>query len=354
MKKQRINPDNSQSGLVSIVVTLIIMLVMGLIVIGFAKLVRRDQRQTLDRQLNTQAFYAAESGINDARQDIKNELNAGRSIPEKSTCAPNASAPFNQSNVVDAARDITYTCLLVDPAPETLEYGNIDTSTSTVIPIKLENSADYITSLTISWQSKNGSTDFNCPGPSGGSSYPSLPASSSWTCGVGIMRLDLLPTDGFKTRADYTSQTFSRFLYPLAGPPGVTSVAYGGGQPDIQPVQCSATVSPTSPKHCSLTVTGLNTNSLYIRLKSVYISSVATIRCTSDAAPTPCEMEGTQILIDSTGKANDVLRRIQVRVPNVRSGIFPEGAIDTSGGICKRYVVVGNSSLSDPDGCGIN
>lgn len=349
MKKQQINTDNSQSGLVSIIVTMIIMLVMGLIVIGFAKLVRRDQRQTLDKQLNTQAFYAAESGINVARQDIKNALLSDAAIPEKPNCEPNEDPPFDKSNVVDAARDITFTCLLVDPSPETLEYGNIDTSTSTVIPIKFENPADpadHIKSLTISWQSKNGSTNFNCPG---GGAYPQLPPSPSWTCGVGIMRLDLLQTDGFKTRANYTDQTFSRFLYPLAGSPGVTTVTYAAGtQPDIQPVECSAT---GSPKYCTLTITGLNTNTLYIRLKSVYISSVATIRCTSDTGA-PCEMEGTQILIDSTGKANDVLRRIQVRVPNVRSGIFPEGAIDTSGHICKRYVVVGNSSLSDPDNCG--
>ncbi len=337
----------NQSGLVSIIVTLIIMLVMSLIVIGFAKLVRRDQRQTLDKQLNAQAFYAAEAGINDARQDIKNALSAGTPIPEKSTCAPNSSAPFNQSNIVDSARNISYTCLLVDPTPESLEYSNIDTSTSTVVPVTLKDTTDHITSITVSWQAKDGNTNFACPGSG---VYPALPASSLWGCGIGIMRLDLVPTDGFKTRADYTNTTFSRFLYPLPGSPGVNSVGYVGSQGDFVPVQCSATAVP---KYCTLTITGLSTTNLYIRLKSIYIASNATITCTT-ASGAACEMGGTQILVDSTGKANDVLRRIQVRVPDVRSGILPEGALDTSGNICKRYVIINNSSLSDPDSCGTN
>ena len=57
----------SESGIVSLMMTLVIMLVISLIVIGIAQLSRREQRQALDNQLSTQAFYAAESGVNDAQ-----------------------------------------------------------------------------------------------------------------------------------------------------------------------------------------------------------------------------------------------------------------------------------------------
>jgi Tfp pilus assembly protein PilX len=60
-----------QEGMVSIIVTMIIMVLLGLIVLGFAQLSRREQRQSLDRQLAVQAQYAAESGINQAADYVR-------------------------------------------------------------------------------------------------------------------------------------------------------------------------------------------------------------------------------------------------------------------------------------------
>jgi Tfp pilus assembly protein PilX len=59
-----------QAGMVSIMVTMILMVVLSLIVIGFAQIARRNSRQSLDRQLSTSAFYAAEAGVNDVRDLI--------------------------------------------------------------------------------------------------------------------------------------------------------------------------------------------------------------------------------------------------------------------------------------------
>jgi hypothetical protein len=55
-----------EGGFVSIIVCMIIMTILSLITIGFAQIMAREQRQALDRQLSSQAFYAAESGVNDA------------------------------------------------------------------------------------------------------------------------------------------------------------------------------------------------------------------------------------------------------------------------------------------------
>ncbi len=60
----------NESGLAAIAVTMIIMGIVTLIVVGFATLMRREQRQALDQQLSTQAFYAAESGVNATRAYI--------------------------------------------------------------------------------------------------------------------------------------------------------------------------------------------------------------------------------------------------------------------------------------------
>ena len=44
-----------QRGMASIIITMITMVIITLIVLGFATLSRREQRQSLDRQLSTQA-----------------------------------------------------------------------------------------------------------------------------------------------------------------------------------------------------------------------------------------------------------------------------------------------------------
>src|ERR1700761_8288581 len=63
---KRIRRD--EQGMVSILVTMIMVIVISLIVIGFAEVSRRNQREALDNQLSTQAYYAAESGVNAAVQ----------------------------------------------------------------------------------------------------------------------------------------------------------------------------------------------------------------------------------------------------------------------------------------------
>src|SRR5689334_20404193 len=86
IKRSTHHLDDRQAGMVAIMVMLILMLVISLIVLGFAQISRRNQRQSLDRQLSTQAFYAAETGINDAAEIIKNALAAGTTAADKPDC----------------------------------------------------------------------------------------------------------------------------------------------------------------------------------------------------------------------------------------------------------------------------
>src|SRR5690349_5561347 len=78
-----------QSGMASIVITMVTMVVISLIVIGFATISRREQRQSLDQLLSSQAFYAAESGIEDATAIIKSTLASGSTPTNKSDCTTN-------------------------------------------------------------------------------------------------------------------------------------------------------------------------------------------------------------------------------------------------------------------------
>src|SRR5688572_29540682 len=127
-----------QRGMVSILVTMLLMIVISLIVLGFAQVSRRNQRQATDRQLSSQAFYAAETGINDARNLIKGALATSTTIPPKPDCTPGSgpAAAFYGSltPALDAANNVAYSCLMVDPAPAELVYDGI-TNKGTIIPV---------------------------------------------------------------------------------------------------------------------------------------------------------------------------------------------------------------------------
>jgi len=315
-------------------VTIIIMFVVSLIVLGFARVVRREQRQALDRQLNTQAFYAAEAGVNYAVQEIK-DAGPTAILADKEDCEPGGDFPGAGGNYdVDAANNVEFTCLLVDPSPPSLKYDNIGTDKSQIIPIRSADGSN-IQSVTFSWED----TDDTTGGVVGCPSSPSFPKATSGfsTCGAGILRVDLVPTEGTFTRQDLIDNNMTAFFYPNDG--GGT-LAYGSAagfsnQGAVQTANCTV----GGLRLCSIRVNGLNAKSYLIRVKSIYKANALTITATTSAPGSTNEIIGTQAIVDSTGKAGDVLRRIQVRVPttNLSDDLFPEFALQSQETICKRF-----------------
>ena len=186
-------PDNTgrqqkQAGMVAIMVTLILMIVISLIVLGFAQISRRNQRQALDRQLSTQAFYAAESGVNDATDAIKTAVENGVAVASKPDCASTGGGFYSTNPVIDAGTNVEYTCLTVDPTPDTLVYSNVGMK-STIVPLIAESGT--ISRIDLVWQTKDDTLTptTNCPPALNNNVFISV---ASWTCGYGVLRFDLV------------------------------------------------------------------------------------------------------------------------------------------------------------------
>lgn len=349
MPLQKRNNDKNQAGLVSITVTLIIMLVLSLMVLGFARITRREQRQALDRQLSTQAYYAAETGIN----DVVNLMRSGTTVPENnSDCRATIDSYLAGRNRIDGPGGVvSYTCLFVDPSPPSLEYGSIDTNTSKVIYLRPEIPGP-INNITINWQDKEGGTNLS------GCNHPQLPPANSWnssgTCNTGIMRVDLVPLRPGLNREAMIDSTMTVFLYPTDDSVGVNSGPYTSGfgnQGNIINVNCNAT-----PKQCRYTInTGVPpANEYMMRLKSIYRSSAATITA-SRVGLGNLDLTGTQAIVDATGKASDVLRRIQVRVPiSAFNSPYPEFAVQAVDTLCKKFGVAPLDNYFPDGGTGPN
>ncbi len=350
-------PTNSarhsrEAGMVAIMTTMILMIVISLIVLGFAQVSRRNERQALDRQLSTQAFYAAETGVNDASEILKTAIDAGNPVEDKTSCGSTAGAGFYGSldPVIDDNNNVEYTCLLVDSTPPSLVYSSIG-STGTVIPVTA--ASGNIASLRLTWQSKDGTSTpaNNCPTSAASGT---LPAASGWgTCGYGVLRFDLVPTAGSThTLASLQAATMTTFLIPLRpAQPTTPSVNYStGGANNKVAVSCSNT-------NCQFTVNfPAPSNQYYLRVRSIYRTASIEVEAFSaiNAGGSVVSLSGTQALVDSTGKAEDVLRRIQVRVPlaGSSSNLLSDYAIQSNEAICKRFSVMDGLFTNDADNVG--
>lgn len=332
--------DNDR-GMVSVVVTVIIMLLVTLIVLGFARLVRREQRQSLDRQLSAQAFYAAETGVNDAIE----YLNNSPSIAPKTDCDPSALGANP-----DLGDGTEYTCVLIDVTPGNLEYSEISDESSTLIPVKSADGSD-IDSITFTWTEKDGGGDFT-----GCSALNSFSFPESWpaNCEAGVLRVDLVPRlDSNVTRDDILKNTFTGFFYPQNGG-GSNVINYTAGtQSNAGVIVGGNCDNAAHDNRCQVKVKtnalGLPGDAFYARVSSLYKVSSLTINA-EDNLGNSISLSGSQAVIDSTGKAQDVLRRVQVRVSLQSSdtlAVWPDYALDLSHGFCKRFGV--SASTISPD-----
>ncbi len=363
----------NESGMASILITMVTMIVVTLIVLGFAQISRRQQGNTLDRQLSAQAFYAAESAVNDARNVVNKALQTGKAIPAKASCNTNTddiaiygNGPNNYPTpvagssgvVLDSGQNVSYTCLLVDPSPSVLEQDGVGDN-SWVVPIASSTPYDEIK---IKWSpnpavtaspppapAPNPSTD--CPDSVGDLPPASSAASDFWTCGYGTLRMDLVPTSGALTGGTGGGSLFSKqmtaFFEPTdtSGGAGLGSIAYGGG--NIGKANfVKASCDMAAYNSCTATITGLSGTSYTLRLNSIYRNSDITVQALNGG--TPVATNG-QVLVDATGQANGVIRRIQVRfTANTVKGLVPRYAIQSTDGICKRFFI----SNGTPPGSG--
>jgi len=345
MRRQNLNIQKNQTGLVSIIVTMIIMVILSLIVIGFARITRREQRQALDRQLSTQAYYAAETGINDTIKAIKDKI-VDPTVEYTKKCDAVINLPGFPSNKLDGT-NTSYTCLFVDPSPLSLEYNNIDTNSSRIVPITAKDGGTVDT-ISIGWQAKDGKTDLtNCANPNPTNLPPNAPA-PGWQCDIGIMRVDLIPSASGLTRDNMVNNSMTVYLYPSSNSAASVGIPYEKGfgtQGRIAGVKCAA---GTGPRFCNFEISGLGQTGYMLRIKSIYKPSSATI--TANRAGAALELKGAQAIIDSTGKANDVLRRILVRVPLANfNAPYPEFAVQAVDTLCKRFAVA-TPAIYLPDG----
>ena len=336
--------NQNERGVVSMIVSVTIMIIISLVIISFARLMRTEQEQALDRQLSAQAFYAAEAAINDARKAFFEGA-----IQDSTQCTTGAGQPLSETQISDDSVS-KYTCVTIDSTPSELVYDSIGTDRSTVIEVRAFDDAgdpQRVEEIVIAWEDSGGSTDF----ASGGSTE--LPSKVAWGSRPGILRLEIIPLPFNGYDRDYLSDnTQTVFLYPSTTQ---ESYAWAGSQSDQGQIiggGCTAVIDPAAAsgryRHCQVTIGSLPLiagDSYLLRMRSIYKETSVTISAGLDGGG-EASFGDAQVVIDATGKSANVLRRVRERLPLSFSYDFPEFTLDIADDLCKRLVVEADGSVS--------
>lgn len=355
----------NDDGFASLVVAIVIVLVLSLITTGFAQLMRREQRSALDKQLASQAYYAAESGVNDALKAIQ----AGYNIA-KTNCGTTAGTDVdtsingnqflldNKVGINGANTGASYTCLLIRPDPLNLDYRPVDTFTPTTAEFVARDSSGNpspVTSIEVSWEDALGNNTFlSSPSDCSGRSFASA-GSLGWSY-TGLVNFQLIPVpNAHVTRDGISTASMTAYLCPnlgvanqAPGSLGYSANTTGSNNGAIISGNCNTSHSGHA-YNCSSVINNLgsltNQTTFFISIRSIY--SRSHVNVTAYNGSTKLTLTGAQTVIDSTGKAQDVLKRIQVRVPSGNTYDLPPG---TAGALICKQVESYPAVATDPDG----
>lgn len=316
-----------EKGFASIVIALVLIVVLALLTVGFAQLSRREQRNALDKQLSNQAYYAAESGVNDVAKALS-VIAADSSPPDKNKCLTSSQlSSYGLDPDVDTSRGVSYSCVLVDVKPQALLYTNVTPGSDRYVAFSTEPSP--LTSLTISWVSADGHTTY----PAATSGFKPLSGASGWGNAPAALKISITPVPtGSFGRSSLTGGMFTAYLYPSSVAGSVNYSASAGAQGKIVPANCHGTTGYT----CSVTIGGLNVpNTQAYILSMVDYYDPSNISVTGKSGVSTVSFIDAQAQVDVTGKAQEVLKRIRVNIPVHPSYKYAPGV--EAQDICKRF-----------------
>lgn len=380
MKGRTMGTHSKQIGAVSLFIVIFTMLLITIVTVSFIRITLQDQQQASNQDLSQSAYDSAQAGVEDGKRAIlqyqticANDMSANHKACSDAA-ATITSPSCNQGlagiqtvtggevkvqqtqSAGDVTLDQAYTCVTINL--QTANYlGSLDASASKVVPLVAPASGSFNT-VTLQWFSpqdvgaaNNYAVDLL---PFGSSVYPLV---SPWPANrPSLMRAQLFQVGSSFTLANLDasaptqSDANTLFLYPSATPANTTKLftsdshttpkAAGNGP---QAVTCKTDVS-SGGYACSVDLTlpdpiNGGTRVAYLRLSALYNKTNYSVTLSNSGSPV--KFDGVQPEIDSTGRANDLFRRVQSRV-DVTDPAYPDAAVDITGSLCKDFSVTNN------------
>jgi hypothetical protein len=377
-----------ESGAVSIFVVIFAALLLSVLTVGFVRLMIADQQRATNNDLSQSAYDSAMTGVEDVKRAIINYQNVCRTgtvaacsdlraritkqdvcnavVREENIITDSATSPDDevliQQSSGDAALGQAYTCVTL--GLDTPDYiGEVAQNESKLIPL---NGVTPFTSITVEWfTSKDaaGATAINVPAEKGGIAQPMLDQGSWPSDRPPVLRTGLMQVGSSFTLADFdamkgdASNANTLFLYPTQS--GNKNSSFKDRDPRASLDAKAPAIASSAPlqTNCSTSVTGDEgsyacsitldvpapidggTRTAYLRLTSLY--NATHFRITLNGT----DFRDVQALVDSTGRANNLFRRVQSRIDLLDTTFqYPDAALDLGGNLCKDFAVTAEGS----------
>lgn len=385
MNKQVRDINNRQKASVSLFIVIFATLLISVVIISFTRIMLQQQDQATDTDLSNSAYDSALAGVEDAKRallkyqslcasgdaiacnkslDLFNngKCNDAISILSDITEKDNEVGVVNGTDSVnDSKLNQAYTCVKI--LLNTPDYlGELLNNKSNIIPLVGEKP---FSSVRIEWFSADDvrSNAYNAVIASQSPWY--LPQSFA-TYQPPVMRSQLIEFKPNSTNlgaldgnVNGSSGSNTLFLYPNSS--GLSSLSYTSdsrmvGAKYAQSVGCVRNITTVRYSCTAMISVGSSIDSsvtnAFMRLTALYAKTQYRITLL-DGSGQPVSFNTVQPEIDSTGRADNMFRRVKSRVELTDINFpYPEAAVDVTGSFCKKFFVTNDpNDYYNPNDC---
>ncbi len=381
MKVRAMTMNNKQNGAVSLFIVIFTTLLISIITVAFIRIMLSDQRQATASDLSQSAYDSAQAGVEDGKRALLDyqaecakgqaECATAKALMGSTECnkalsklipggyVANQEVMVKKNLADNNVLQQAYTCVKINLITD--DYiGTLSKDGSKLVPLVGVSAFDTVQ---LEW--------FNAKDLSGSSTTidglslasPSLLSQSNWTSAAmpnrpSIMRSQLMQFGTGFTLADFEdvnssgqSNANTLFLYPSSILPGITNNFTENARKVASPgpvnIHCEGSLA-SGGYACKATLRlptpiGGGDRTAYLRLTSLY--KVAHYKVKLLNGITDVKFDGVEPSIDSTGRANDLFRRVQSRVEVVDTNFpYPDAAVDTTNTFCKNFLITDRAS----------
>jgi hypothetical protein len=377
---------NHQRGAVSLFVVVFTALLVIIVTVGFVQLMIRNQQQATQSDLSQSAYDSALAGVEDAKramviakkcandsappicQNIEAKLDSESCSTLSTIFEGSADSEERkiQQTVSDESLDQAYTCVkVIQNTPDYTRKG-LQPGKSHFIPLRVATGESF-DQVEIKWFTREDiSEDFNgdntLPIDESTTSFPPA-GSDAWpTSAPSLLRAQLIKTDGSFSLLGLEATGGSNnvrtlFLYPSIIGNNIPTSADPGFEGPLhsapQKVKCNNDKFSEGDYACTATIMLPSpTTSGYLRLSAFY--NKTRYRVVMKNGDTVVKFHGVQPEVDSTGRANDLFRRVKARVQFESTDFpYPEDALDLYGSLCKDFSVTNIAAHYSPGRCNV-
>ncbi|MBR0460929.1 hypothetical protein IJI91_03025 [Candidatus Saccharibacteria bacterium] len=372
----------TKKGGASIYVTIFIALIISIVTLSFARLAISELSKSGDYDLNQSAYDSALAGVEDARLTISSCLQTGKTLDQCGITSTNLDdcnaflkSPYIDRDEVDGAVFIeensnqsgettsqAYTCVVLNSnLPDYLGQISSDYRVR-LVPLKSDN-LNGVDNVVLSWyeNSETQCPSGNCDGKFGSKENAPVPP---------VLAVSVIQAGSDFTRDSFNDTRNGKFgsvvLYPNGNIGNDVSMAEvsagelvsafdkGSGTNQAKIIGCHSTDTYACSVRIKLPSASRHKDTTYLVVAMPYDNTSSAFKVTlNDSSNSVINFRDAQIAVDSTGRANDVYRRIEARIdpvdiyyPYSLYGVELASAYGSEGGMDKDFWVTRNCWMS--------